>query len=188
MARDNFISDNLIDIRERLRKDQNVQNVQNDNTPAVQAPVQTAEPQQKVSYELPAPAPRMQLRNPELDRERRELTGRIRRDYTLVAAELENMEKKKAEAISFMDFLSNHQKALEGLDFDKSDISRELDRLTWEYYQRSGRWRAFSNGEHSTAETNEPVHQTVPAGGKFTAVAIIISAIMISATILAVFL
>ena len=184
MARDNFISDNLINIREQLRQDQNTQTA----TDFVQQEqkINETEPRQNMPSGLPAPAPRMQVRTPELDRERRELIGRIRRDYTLVSAELENMERKTKEAAAFMEFLAAHQTSLENIDFDRNDISRELDRLSWEYYQRSGRWRAFSSGEikENTNLSEQPVRQS----NKATVIAIIISAIMISATILAVFL
>ena len=186
MARDNFISDNLINIREQLRQDQSLTVSDKDTFPQ-QASFREDE-QEKMPPKLPAPAPRMQVRTPELDRERRELIGRITRDYTLVAAELERMEQKKQEAHAFMEFLAKHQKSLETVDFDRSDISRELDRLSWEYYQHSGRWRAFSKGEQQTAVSSETAQHTVSTGSRFTAVSIIISAIIISASILVVFL
>ncbi|MBQ4314808.1 MAG: hypothetical protein IJC21_05145 [Lentisphaeria bacterium] len=185
MSRDNFISDNLINIRESLRKEQSAQAI--DSATSNGTETQTHEPAKRMPSELPAPAPRMQLRAPELDRERRELIGRIRRDYTLTAAELEQMDIARKEAAVFMEFLANQQNTLEKLDLDRNDISRELDRLAWEYYQRSGRWRAFSSGT-AQKESSEPAHTTVRTGSRLTAAAIIISALLISGTILAVFL
>lgn len=186
MARDNFISDNLINIREQLRQDQGQHNPV-DSAAVNLSTVSTAETQKELPSELPVPAPRMQLRTPELDRERRELIGRIRRDYTLAAAELEQMDFVKKEALYFMDFLSEQQKKLESLDLEKSNISKDLDRYAWEYYQRSGRWRAFSSGTPQKENIEQPQY-AVRNGSKLTAAAIIVSALIISGSILIVFL
>ena len=179
MARDNFISDNLIHIREKLRQEQSIQPSESVD---MHQPEHTNT--RSVPSELPPPAPRMQVQAPEIDRERRALIGKIRRDYTLAAAELEFTEIKKREISSFMHFLADQQKAIESLDLDRTDISRELDHLTWEYYQRAGRWKAFSCNSADTASqtTAADVH---PQNNKFLAVAVIISSIIISASILA---
>ena len=96
MSRDNFISDNLINIRENLRQNplkapapeesRNLSAPESQGIPSAQKSAEC-----RFAPELPQPAPRMQTRTPELDRERRELAGRIRRDYSCVAAEVENM-------------------------------------------------------------------------------------------------
>ena len=183
MARDNFISDNLINIREKLRQDTAVQ-----NTDSAANFVQTEKIDNvSIPQELPTPAPRMQVKTPELDHERRALIGKIRRDYTLAAAELEIAENKKHETAVFMKFLADQQKALENLDFDRTDISRELDRLTWAYYQHAGRWRAFSP-EKSEQRTVNAVSEVPRQNNVLLAAAIVISAVIISVTLLAVFM
>ena len=185
MARDNFISDNLINIREKLRQDSVVQTA---DVSAASVVPETVGTQVAHPAELPAPAPRMQVKKPELDYERRTLIGKIRRDYTLAAAELEIAEKKQLETTGFMQFLSEHQKALEAVDFDRPDISRELDRLTWEYYQHAGRWKAFAR-ENSVSESVSSAPSIQPhSSNKLLAAAIIISSIIISITLLAVFI
>ena len=178
MARDNFISDNLIHIREKLRQEQNILSSES-------ADIQQTEPiNTQLPKGLPVPAPRMQVNAPEIDRERRALIGRIRRDYTLAAAELEFTETKKRETAAFMQFLAEQQKSVESLDIDRSDISRELDHLTWEYYQRAGRWKAFSS---NTAENLSQQTAAAPPSqnNKLLSISIIISSMIISAAILA---
>ena len=133
MARDNFISDNLINIREKLRQDTAVQNI---DTAANFVQTEKSD-RVSVPQELPTPAPRMQVKTPEFDHERRALIGKIRRDYTLAAAELEIAENKKHETAVFMKFLADQQKALENLDLDRTDISRELDRLMQDFSMRT---------------------------------------------------
>lgn len=184
MARDNFISDNLINIREKLRQDSSVQI---SDTVAASAPSETANTHVSTPSELPVPAPRMQVKKPELDYERRTLIGKVRRDYTLASAELEIAGKKQQETAKFMQFLSEHQKALESVDFDRPDISRELDRLTWEYYQHAGRWRAFAQ-ENVVSESATSSVKIQPHSNKLLAVSIIIAAVIISATLLVVFI
>lgn len=179
MARDNFISDNLIHIREKLRQEQIAQ-----QSGAADAHLQESVNTQFVPSELPPPAPRMQVKAPEIDRERRALIGKIRRDYTLASAELEFAEMKKRETASFMQFLADQQIAIESLDLNRTDISRELDHLTWEYYQRAGRWKAFSSNTGDTPSQTTAA-DTQPQNNKILAIAVIVSAIIISTSILA---
>ena len=165
MSRDIFISDNLIKIRENLRQNPVKSPAADEpriNFGADNAKVELSENSNiRFAPELPQPAPRMQTRTPELDRERRELAGRIRRDYSCVAAEVESMEKKRKEAAVFLEFLARQQKELDAVDVDDDGASRELDRLAWEYYRMSGRWRAFSAG---SAAQGMPESESVRKG------------------------
>ena len=86
-----------------------------------------------------------------------------------------------------MQFLSTHQQAVENLDFNRSDISKELDRLAWEYYQHSGRWRAFSSGD-AGAGASQTMPEAPVQNNRLLAVAIFVSSLIISATLLSVFL
>lgn len=196
MSRDNFISDNLIKIRENLRQNPVKSPVPGDDNTL--SPVQNYSSQEasagaslRFAPELPQPAPRMQTRAPELDRERRELAGRIRRDYSCAAAELENMEQKRKEATLFLEFLEKHQRELEAVDFNADGASRELDRLTWEYYRLAGRWRAFSSGSSAVGSGEEVSRShecTCRRTAWLTPVAILIGAAVVSIALLASFL
>jgi hypothetical protein len=198
MSRDNFISDNLIKIRENLR--QNPVKTGAADGLGSSFPVQNSSAREdsagksaEITFasELPQPAPRMQTRTPELDRDRRELAGRIRRDYSCVAAELENMEMKRREAAVFLEFLQKHQRELESMDFSAEGSSRELDRLAWEYYRMAGRWRAFSSGT-SVRETPGAEGGPREAAGKTAlwgiSVAILLGAVIVSIALLVSFL
>ena len=141
--------------------------------------------------ELPLPAPRMQTRAPELDRERRELAGRIRRDYSCVAAELEAMDKKRSEAIAFLEFLTKHQKELDLVNVDLDGSSRELDRLAWEYYRMVGRWRAFSTSGSDTLRMLEKETGNGHSERRFNwlvPAAILLGAVMVSVSLFVSFL
>ena len=198
MSRDNFISDNLIKIRENLRQNPVKTGAadsfgQSSPVHNPTAPEETAGKSAEITFvsELPQLAPRMQTRTPELDRDRRELAGRIRRDYSCVAAELENMEMKRREAAVFLEFLQKHQRELESMDFSAEGSSRELDRLAWEYYRMAGRWRAFSSGASGRAavgaegEPREAAGKTALWG---VSVAILLGAVIVSIALLVSFL
>ncbi len=198
MSRDNFISDNLIKIRENLR-----QNPVKSGAPdggsmpsSAQNPVVPELSAEKsadihIAQGLPQPAPRMQTRAPGLDRDRRELSGRIRRDYSCVAAELENMEKKRQEAAVFLEFLQKHQNELDAMDLSADGSSRELDRLAWEYYRMAGRWRAFSSSDSVQGRAEEGAVRNDSSGAKgvwLVAGAILLGAIIVSVALLVSFL
>ena len=159
MSRDNFISDNLINIREKLRQNPVKSPADEINVSLLEKNSASVNKQENSSSvfvsELPPPAPRMQTRAPGLDRERRELAGRIRRDYSWVAAELEAMDKKRCEATAFLEFLAKHQKEIDSINVDLDGSARELDSLVWEYYRMAGRWKAFSSSVSDVAGTQE---------------------------------
>ena len=193
MSRDNFISDNLIKIRENLRQNPVKSSISEEVPPAPASQDNGAHlksGEMRFAPELPQPAPRMQTRTPELDRERRELAGRIRRDYSCVAAELDNMELKRKEAAVFLEFLSRHQKALDSVDVDAENSSRELDRLAWEYYRMAGRWRAFSDSRSTSGiqEDHANNRRNDRSGTWMTPAAILLGAVIISIILAASFL
>lgn len=189
MPRDNFISDNLINIREQLRKDHSDKKSSDVELP--DPVVNTADSQGSREFllrELPVTSPRMTSLAPHVESAKRELAGKIRHDYSRVAAELENLDRKRVEAVGFMEFLASHKETVEKLDCDSDLSSKELDKLSYEYYLRSGRWKAFQTaGAVDAARLNEPaVHS--PLNSKSLIIAIIASALIISATLLVVFL
>ena len=190
MSRDNFISDNLINIREQLRREQadKQSSAVAGSEHSSQASVEPEKAEQTALLrELPVTSPRSAVVSNPLESVKRELAGRIRQDYSQVAAELENLERKRTEALEFMEFLSKQKESVEAVDFGAEQSSRELDRLSYEYYQKSGRWKAFA-GAVSAALPEQKAPEPVACGNRSLVISMIISALIVSATLLIVFL
>ena len=190
MARDNFISDNLINIRDRLREKPVSQDepffVAENSVTAGKGTAEKSATAPLVST-LAQPAPRMQTGNPDIERDRRELAGRIHHDYSTASAELEILETRRAETEKYMRFLAGQQESVSAVDPDDSKARRELDRLAWEYCQMAGRWQAFFEKNANNAVAQDA--PSFPHGSmKAVVAAVIISSLIISATLLVVFL
>ncbi len=139
MARRDYISDNLVDIRDRLKQyakpTETTTDPQLDPAPSASAPA-------PVQAAIRPPA----VRSEEFERGRRDLQGRIARDLAAVSAELELLGARSRELEKFLDVL-NHVSGEFQLLSSAPDQSKALERLRIEYFQASGRAAAF--GLHS---------------------------------------
>ena len=136
MPRDNFISDELINIRDRLRENYEMRNAQGKG-PAEENPDTARE----IHLDLKNPAAPMvpaSSRSPE--REFNEFTGRLQHDLAAVNAELDDLCAKRNAAEAFQKQLLALSDRMQGLQVqDAPDFFRELDRLRISYFQSAGK-------------------------------------------------
>ncbi len=142
MPRSDYISDNLVNIRDRLKQNyaktaeiaaENPEAASGTPSGPVPAPLSTRTP-------LPARAGR----NEELERARRDLEGRLLRDIAAATAELELERARRQELEKFLAVLNRNYAEFRQLgDSAGPDFSRSLERLRGEYFQAAGRISAF---------------------------------------------
>ena len=130
MAEKDFISDHLVNMRERLRANYEQLNRPADGSPAdsphhpaPQSPPRPApEPPERTLTEQSAvtattalespPSPRSSVRPGETEKIRRDLEGRIRRDCAETAAELEELDRRRRELQNFLTLLNEQVERL----------------------------------------------------------------------------
>ena len=187
MPRDKFISDNLINHRDYLReKCANIaqEQVSSDNQSAVQNEIhlnlKTASPVGNSGFSRSS------------EREYNEFAGHLQHDLAAVGAELANTEIKQKELDNFNVQLQEIVRKLQELPIQNSqDFFREFDRLKIQYFQSSGRVSAFRSTAQKTVQ--QPAQATVTSSPErskrdiLLPVSIIISALLISLTLLIVF-
>ena len=135
MSRDNFISDQLVDMRAKLRD--SYENYHQEH--AESAPASRPEPETAAAAPTPAavkylPSMRKSGENSEADRERRELEGRIIHDQAALDVERELLRHKLDELETFSAVLANARTRL-----NTDDVSR----IALDYFAARGRWSAF---------------------------------------------
>ena len=181
MARDKFISDNLINIRDHLRQ-------------TCAAIAQQSSEEQPVNPEI-----HLDLKNPvsignngssrSSEREYNEFAGRIQHDLSAVSAELHHAEIKQKELAAFNSKLLDIAQKLQEIPVQNSqDFFREFDRLKIAYFQYSGRASAYRNGQTVQVQQS-PAPATKPAVKRdfLLPVSILISALLIALSIILVF-
>lgn len=140
MSRDNFISDQLVDMRAQLRD--RYEHLHHQEHAETAAPQQKSEPApEAAATEPPAsakylPTIRHSGENGESDRERRELEGRIIHDQAALDLEREFLRRKLDELEKFSAVLENSRDRLENED---------AGRIALDYFAARGRWSAFEN-------------------------------------------
>lgn len=169
MARNDFISDHLVNMRDRLKQNY-AEKHSSDSTaaasassaPAVVEPGASADsaasavPERGESgtssvknavskmISSPATALRTSGRSEEFDRMRRDLEERLNRDTAAVAAELEHAAQRRAELERFQEKLADFTRRYAELaGAGDAEAARRLEHLRIEYYQAYGRVRAF---------------------------------------------
>lgn len=161
MARNDFISDHLVNMRDRLKQNY-AETHSADSTPAstpASATVSTASaaaPERIEANTTAAKAAsgkivsaaatmlRTSGRREEFDRMRRDLEGRLNRDTAAVAAELEHAAQRRAELERFQAKLADFTRRYAELSgAGDAEAARRLEHLRIEYYQAYGRVRAF---------------------------------------------
>lgn len=186
MPRDKFISDNLINHRDYLREkcaDIAQEQVSSDDQSAVQNEIhlnlKTASPVGNSGFSRSS------------EREYNEFAGHLQHDLAAVGAELANTEIKQKELDNFNVQLQEIVRKLQELPVQNSqDFFREFDRLKIQYFQSSGRVSAFRSTAQKTVQ--QPHQSAVTSSPErkrdiLLPVSIIISALLISLTLLIIF-
>ncbi|MCI5779388.1 MAG: hypothetical protein MR051_06195 [Lentisphaeria bacterium] len=130
MARDNFISDHLVDMRAQLRDSyENFhQNRDDKDDPGAANPAADAAPDKYL------PTIRKNAETRDCDRERRDLEGRIIHDQAALDSERDILKNRLAELEKFSAVLESSRARLEDGD---------LNKLRLDYFSARGRWSAF---------------------------------------------
>ena len=186
MPRDKFISDNLINIRDYLREkcaDIAQEQVSSENQPAIQ---------NEIHLDLKTAAPvGNSVFSRSSEREYNEFAGHLQHDLAAISTELANLEIKQKELEYFNAQLQDIVRKLQELPVQNSqDFFREFDRLKIQYFQSSGRVSAFRSTGQKTVQQPVQAAITSPPARKrdiLLPVAVIISALLISLTLLIVF-
>lgn len=191
MSRDRFISDNLYSMRDRFKQnhaehgsvpghsgDESKEEIISMNSPAI--------PPENSSPAPASSAPRLPAlaaadTDPENIRERRDLEGRLLRDLSFIETENE-LIRRKTDAINR--FRNVAEELLNELNAGKL-TSRQIDLLRIRYFQSYGSFEA-SVSDSKPAEFQTPQTQRSPSNWPMVA-AIIISAAMVSLTLLLLF-
>lgn len=155
MARRDYISDNLVDIRDRLKQyakpaEAAAADPQLDLPPRSAAPAPSPSPVAPAASAVRTPSA---SRNDEWERARRDLEGRTARDLAAVSAELEQLDVRRKELEKFLAVL-NHVSGEFPLLSGAPDQTKALERLRIEYFQASGRAAAF--GLHGGVQPGRP--------------------------------
>ena len=129
MARDNFISDHLVDMRAQLRDSYENFHQNRDEKDDPEAAQKAAAAPDKY---LPTIRKNAEIR--ECDRERRDLEGRIIHDQAALDSERDLLKNRLAELEKFSAVLENSRARLEDGD---------LNKLRLDYFSARGRWSAF---------------------------------------------
>lgn len=166
MGRDGFISDNLVDIRERLRRDYH---------PA-EAPAEPAE--------TPAPAggkltDRVVVQRTESQRDARDLEGRLLSELALVVAEQEKLEfiqAKLAESRKELETISQELQNLSGDGITPNPT--EIDRLRLRFFRASG-----SSALREANPMTEPISAPAKSGQLWISLAILAGAAIVAAAV-----
>lgn len=168
MSRDNFISDHLVDMRFHRQEPE-------------AAPAEETTPEPAPAKEAPDPAKylpslRHAAENDDLDRERRDLEGRIIHDLAALDREREILQTKLAELEKFSEVLTDARSRLEHDDVRK---------IAPEYFAARGRWSAFDR------ENPEAVAESAPRaegrGAYWIAGAVLVGSVIVALALIAVF-
>lgn len=181
MARDKFISDNLINIRDHLRQ----------TCATIAQPSEQSSPiNPEIHLDLKNPVPVGNSGSSRSsEREYNEFAGRIQHDLSAIGAELHHTEIKQKELAAFNSQLLEIAQKLQDMPVQNSqDFFREFDRLKIMYFQYSGRASAYRNGQNVQVQQS-PAPETKPAVKRdfLLPASILISALLIAMSILIVF-
>jgi|GEM_PF-3287676 len=187
MAKNDFISDNLVHMRERLKE-----NAAKAGSSAP-VPASGAEPEF-----APKPLDRIVTREPgpnRMDdpvRRKRELMEKLERDRAAVAAAIEVESGKLEELRRFDHALEELERDFRQLGpMDTPEGARELEKLSFAHYRAAGRASVFLNDRASS-----PFQPPAPAPGNLRkhcreslplAAALIVSALIVALTLIFLF-
>ena len=183
MARKEYISDHLVNMREHLKRNyekfhQNASAAhpgdvaEKEDVPA-ENPVSWDEPSADIppaekKIEEPVekssgtpvnlrymPSIRKGSANDASVRARRELEGKVIRDLNMSETKIQLLEQKLAETKQFHQVLKSTHEEL--LKIAESEDSSALNMLQAKYYAASGRWQAFESSENQSAVSSGSV-------------------------------
>ena len=192
MSKDKYISDHLVDMRDHLKR--NYEKLHADGTaesPEADNPlekrVSDSDPVSAVTEQQVKRLPSIRnVSDTPVDRERRELEGKVLHDLNLVETQLGLLKQQLAEAERFYTVLSREYGELQELS--GRDDRGALARLQLEYFAASGRNKAFFT-DHSGKSGLSPVENTHSSnrGNYLVAGAIILGSILVSAAMFCLF-
>lgn len=186
MARKEYISDHLVNMREHLKRNyekfhQNAAAHSNDDSDPESVPAENGvswddsavgqaavenktDEAKNAAPETPAnlrymPSIRKGSGNDAAVRERRELEGKVIRDLNLSETRIRLLEQKLAETKQFHQVLKNTHEEL--LKIAESEDASALNMLQAKYHAASGRWQAFESPENLSAFSP----RTIPSNG-----------------------
>ncbi|WP_294504123.1 hypothetical protein [uncultured Victivallis sp.] len=189
MAKHDFISDNLVHMRERLKE--------NAARAGAPAPTPAAAREEKTGREpaqslLSRDAMRQAVmpRGDGFDRQRRDFGCRLERDRASVAAELELQTQKMAELERFAKSLAEIESDFRHLPPGETpEIQREFEKVRFAYYRAAGRVSAFlkeGGSDSASAPEREGIRNGMAAWLPVAA-AMIVSALIVALTLVVLF-
>lgn len=180
MPRDNFISDNLINIRDHLR-----QNYQDMNHHSREETSQPSSGSREIHLDLKAPVVQATGNGRSSDREYNEFAGKLQHDQAAVSAEIRELKAKTENLVVFEQKLQDIAGELQKLQVSNSQsFFREFDHLKILFYQASG--KAAVSRSHSNMPIQLPTEQSQVKVRRdwLLPVAVLLSALMICTTLL----
>ena len=195
MSRKDFISDNLVNMRERLKKNYEDHQQKNSlHTPEISNDIsQQTEESIHVADAAPAVAPDTTKKqqpsvNPALDnlRLKRELNARIIHDAAALAQERILLQQKLCELDKFTALLNKVNAELQN---DPALSEAELELIQKEYYSAKGSWSAFEQKNVLVPETIETKysHSSSEKASLWVAGAILAAGIILSLVLIGIF-
>lgn len=167
MSRDNFISDHLVDMRFHHQEHEAATA---EETPG---PAPAKEAPDPAKY---LPTLRHAAENGDLDRERRDLEGRIIHDLAALDREREILQTKLAELEKFSEVLTDARSRL-GHD--------DVRKIAPEYFAARGRWSAFDRESSETVAAASP--RSEGRGAYWIAGAVLAGSVIVALALIAVF-
>ncbi len=143
MPRNDYISDNLVNMRDRLK--QNYANPADAAPSAGSLSTPTVPQTDPVATQASGSVAR-NGRGDDLERTRRDLEGRLQRDLAAVSTELQLEITRRQELEKFLAVLNRVSGEVDSLREETvrdAEYARRLERLRIEYFQAAGRVSAF---------------------------------------------
>lgn len=190
MAKDGFVRDNLIDMRDHLKAAREAILAGTDPHEAArqaEAAATTARGEAKNSIHHPVPAVDADGADP---RTLREFHGRIIHDRSAVEAELQQLELQRSGLEKFHRILTDTEAQLAG---SENIGSRKLEQLQFSYYMAAGEYKgAAGDRSNAPAAGNPPELEPgsmgrIFAGSLPVAIAILAGSALIAVTIALIF-
>ncbi len=187
MPKSDYISDNLVNIRERLK--QNNRALEGTAKNPIATSTESVKETSQVPLLVAHSASSRSGRSEELERLRHDLGDRLRRDMAATSVELEQAKLQVQELEKFSKSLECVHTEFLQLGSDSGELALQLDRLRSEYFRASGRASAFSQFGRSGVTPHSPdpepktwgrmVYEALPL-----ALAIFLSALVIAIALL----
>ncbi len=189
MAKNDFISDNLVHMRERL-KENAAKMAASSGVPVEEEPKKAP----KLSNRAVHPARTSETgRTDDSARRKREFAAKLERDRAAIAASIEVESAKLTELQRFEQTLTELDRAYQSLGpVDTPDGMRELEKLYFTHHRAAGRVSVYRGHDHTNGIA--PAVRTVERSPRRSwteslplMIALIVSALIVAATLMMVF-